>query len=191
MCSLLGRICSFGVKTLENKTLHIERLVLSVAINRHIHFLPRATHHVLTRCYSSSQGIQSSISSLQLKKRPARKKQLVSEDQTRENIVVAFSTAEEYDLERLVKGLKVQDLYETKSVDSNPDAVHAVAKYSAGGQSRDIFFFREGSVVLWNVSDLESSNLLRLLRSYQHDSYDDNIVQDESEFMNFSYQENR
>lgn len=140
---------------------------------------------------STAQAIQD-ISSLQLKKRGARKKRTLDEEIGRPPGLydtVAFSTAEEYNLEALVDGLKQQNLYEPKTIDNNSDVVHAVAKIQVASEPREIFFFREGSVVLWNVTDLESSNVLSFLRKYENDSYTDKLVQMEVEIMNYKHQE--
>ena len=86
--------------------------------------------------------------------------------------VNAFATAEEYDLEKLLVALKEQDLYQPKkffsSEDNNvPDVLCATAKYKVGAEPRDIYFFREGTVVMWNCSDMESSNLLAFLKGFE------------------------
>ncbi|VEN38833.1 unnamed protein product [Callosobruchus maculatus] len=130
------------------------------------------------------------ISSIQIKKRPVRKKKTMEEEEERlPGIynVVAYSTAEEYNLNSLIKGLNEQDLYEPKTIENNPEVVHAVAKYRVGKEPRDIFFFKEGSVVLWNITDLESSNILNFLRQYEEDSYSKRLVQNESEIMKYKY----
>ncbi|RZC32802.1 required for meiotic nuclear division protein 1 -like, partial [Asbolus verrucosus] len=140
---------------------------------------------------TNSQGIQDNISSLQLKKRLIRRKKILEDKLVRPPglySVVAFATAEEYDLERLIKGLRELDLYEPKVIENASDVVHAVAKYQVEKEPREIFFFREGSVVLWNVTDLESSNVLNFLRQYEQDSYSERLVQQESEIMNYRHQ---
>lgn len=67
------------------------------------------------------------------------------------------------------------------------DVVHAVAKYEVGHEPREIFFFREGSIVMWNISDLESGNILRFLKNYEQHRYSDELVNTESELMNYTY----
>lgn len=141
---------------------------------------------------STVQGIQDNISSLQLKKRSARKKRTVEEETGRPPglyDIAAFSTAEEYNLEALIEGLKQQNLYAPKTIENNSDVVHAVAKIQVATEPREIFFFREGSVVLWNVSDLEGSNILSFLKKYELDGYTDRLVQNEVEIMNYKHQE--
>lgn len=88
--------------------------------------------------------------------------------------ITAFATAEEYDLEKLLIALKTQDLYEPQrffnsddSTVNEPDVLYAVAKYQVGKEPRDIFFFREGTVIMWNFSDMESSNILAFLKNYE------------------------
>lgn len=88
--------------------------------------------------------------------------------------VTAYATAEEYDLEKLLVALKAQDLYEPKkffssddNTENEPDVLFATAKYQVGAESRGIYFYREGTVVLWNCSDLESSNILAFLKEFE------------------------
>lgn len=112
------------------------------------------------------------------KKRPNfRKKRSEQQEQLAKNgyfSVNAFATAEEYDLEKLFVALKAQDLYEPKkffSSDDNhenePDVLYATAKYQVGNEPRGVYFFREGTVVMWNVSDMESSNILGFLKKFE------------------------
>nr|XP_012153748.1 PREDICTED: glutathione synthetase-like [Megachile rotundata]XP_012153749.1 PREDICTED: glutathione synthetase-like [Megachile rotundata]XP_012153750.1 PREDICTED: glutathione synthetase-like [Megachile rotundata]XP_012153751.1 PREDICTED: glutathione synthetase-like [Megachile rotundata]XP_012153752.1 PREDICTED: glutathione synthetase-like [Megachile rotundata] len=71
-----------------------------------------------------------------------------------------------------------------------PDVIHAVAKYQVEHEPREIFFFREGTVVMWNISDLESENILNFLKQYEENCYMATIVQSESEMMCYSYADN-
>ncbi|XP_044261514.1 required for meiotic nuclear division protein 1 homolog [Tribolium madens] len=140
---------------------------------------------------SNSRCIQDNISTLQLKKRPIRKKKILEDELVRPPglySVVAYATAEEYDLERLIQGLKQLDLYEPKVIANASDVVHAVAKYQVDQEPREIFFFREGSVVLWNVTELESSNVLSFLREFELESHSESLVQEECEIMTYRHQ---
>lgn len=149
-----------------------------------------------TGCFNSTSktisklGIQEHISSLQLKKRPLLRKKPVRTLEESQGVynITAFSTAEEYDLEDLVKGLKQEDLYTPYKIESNNDVIHAVAKYSLESEPREIFFLREGSVVLWNITELESSNILNFLRPYEHDRYSERIIQEEVDTMGYKHQ---
>lgn len=102
------------------------------------------------------------------------------------------ATAEEYDLERLLANIVKQDLYQRKSIvtsGDDHDCLYVSAKYEVEEEPREIFFFREGSVVLWNCPELECGNILRQLSQFEIDSYDTNLVQEEREWMSFIYDE--
>lgn len=134
--------------------------------------------------------------SLQLKKRQQRKKRVAKdEDFKAEGFynVTAFATAEEYDLENLLDGLQQQDLYapqkffSTDNLDAEQDVLYVTAKYQIEKEPRDIFFFREGSVVLWNCNDVESNNILELVKKYERDRYRYSLIKGESETMPYTY----
>lgn len=112
------------------------------------------------------------------KKRPGlRKKRSEHQEKMAQNgyfSVIAYATAEEYDLEKLKAALVEQDLYQPKkfcnSEDNNenePDVLYVTAKYKVGDEPREIYFFREGTVVMWNISDMESSNVLAFLKKFE------------------------
>lgn len=102
------------------------------------------------------------------------------------------ATAEEYDLERLLSSIIKQDLYERKSIltsGEDSDFLYVSAKYEVDEEPREIIFFREGSVVLWNCPELECGNVLKQLTQFEIDSYDTSLVQEEREWMSFNYGE--
>lgn len=70
---------------------------------------------------------------------------------------------------------------------SVPDVVHVEARYQVGVEPREIYFFREGTTVFWNVSELESSNVLSFIRQFEQNSYDERLVHDESEAMPYTH----
>ncbi|XP_015117252.1 glutathione synthetase [Diachasma alloeum] len=74
-------------------------------------------------------------------------------------------------------------------IDTLPDVIHAVPKYEIDHEIKEIYFFREGTVVMWNIPDLESGNLLQFLKSYEDSSYAPTLVQLESEMMSYTYTE--
>lgn len=134
---------------------------------------------------------QANLTALQMKKRPIRKKRIDEPDATGYN-VTAYTTAEEYDLERLLSSIIKQDLYERKTIITSGEAndfLYVSAKYEVDEEPREIFFFREGSVVLWNCPELECGNVLKQLSQFEIDSYDRNLVQNESEWMSYNYDE--
>lgn len=152
-------------------------------------------YFIASRGFHQSCNFLSSISP-QLKKRPFRKKRSEELEQNALNgyfNVIAFATAEEYDLENLQLNLIKQDLYKplnffsTDSSGSDQDILYVTAKYKVENEPRDLFFFREGSVVLWNCTELECGNVLQFLRKFERNSYEKAIVQDESEIMSYNH----
>lgn len=135
-------------------------------------------------------------STLQMKNRPSRRNRTIIDNDKipKPNTwnVKALATAEEYNLEALAYGLLNQQLYIPSKISTSansfvPDVIHAVAKYEIEHESREIFFFREGSIVMWNVSDLESGNLLQFLKRYEQNRYAEEMVHTETELMNYTY----
>lgn len=129
------------------------------------------------------------------KKRPLRKRYTEEEDLKAAGYfqVRAFATADEYDLEAMLAAIEEQDLYAAKKFFSTDtlsavqDVLYVTAKYKVGEEPRDIFFFRDGSVVLWNCNDLESKNVLKFIKPYETDSYEAPIIHGESEIMPYNY----
>jgi uncharacterized Rmd1/YagE family protein len=68
-----------------------------------------------------------------------------------------------------------------------PDVVHVAARYQVGDEPREIYFFREGTTVFWNVPELEGSNVLSFIRQFEENSYDERLVHDESEVMPYTH----
>ncbi|XP_076181064.1 required for meiotic nuclear division protein 1 homolog isoform X2 [Ptiloglossa arizonensis] len=140
--------------------------------------------------------ITNNYPAFELKKRPKKRhKSSPSNDVNIEEWSIrALATAEEYDLEGLTEGLLKQNLYIPDNIATStcslPDVIHAVAKYEMKEESREIFFFREGTVVFWNICHLESENILEFLKKYEENRYSDNIIQSESEIMTYSYADN-
>ncbi|XP_037791646.1 required for meiotic nuclear division protein 1 homolog isoform X4 [Penaeus monodon] len=106
----------------------------------------------------------------------------------REWQVTAYATADEYDLNELLDGLTHQGLYISAGI--NPDAsdvLHMVATYRVETENREIYFFREGSVVFWNVPEIERDNVLRFLKKYETGRYDEEAVEEECESLTYAY----
>ncbi|KAK9880636.1 hypothetical protein WA026_011876 [Henosepilachna vigintioctopunctata] len=160
--------------------------------NQYVKTAFKISNFSTTQTNFKSKGIQDNISSLQLKKRPAKKKKIIDEEVKTPGLynVAAFATAEEYNLEDLIQGLQHQDLYEVKFVENSTDVVVASAKYQVNKEPREIFFFREGGLVLWNIDNIETGNLLSFLKVYESDSYSNQLLQEESEVMTYKHQDN-
>lgn len=65
--------------------------------------------------------------------------------------------------------------------------LHAISKFHVTNEPRHLYFFREGSVVGWNVTNLEVNSLINFLTDYEIRPYSDNIVMDEREIMYYTY----
>ncbi|XP_030386553.1 required for meiotic nuclear division protein 1 homolog [Scaptodrosophila lebanonensis] len=127
--------------------------------------------------------------------RTQRKKRVAVDDLSALGFLNArgFTTAEEYNLDELHAALKLQNLYETKryfSTDNlgvEQNVLYVTAKYPVGEQPREIFFFREGSVIFWNCNEVEMNNVLTFLRPFERESYLTALVHGESEAMPYTY----
>lgn len=155
---------------------------------------------------ATAKGIQTNISSLQAKKRAVRKRVtkpgleptvpslsnagiLFNQDIS---TVIAYATAEEYNLESLGVALEKQGLYQPASMPEDVhDVLHVSAKYQVGREPRQVYFFREGSVVFWNVPDLERDNVLKFLTAFEENAYSENLVHDENEIIEYTYTDNK
>jgi uncharacterized Rmd1/YagE family protein len=108
--------------------------------------------------------------------------------------IMAYATCDELDLEKLRHGLIVQGLYipTVWPADSSlEDVIHVTAKYPIGDESREIFYFRNGSVIFWNMPDAEQENALQFLTKFQIESYDTSDVSEESEYMLYNHSDQR
>ncbi|XP_050520023.1 required for meiotic nuclear division protein 1 homolog [Daktulosphaira vitifoliae] len=144
--------------------------------------------------YSNSSKL---ISGSNLKKRSQRRK--ANEDTYHRQgfwSVTAFTTAEEYRLEELQEALSKTNLYEPTDLyngsenyeDTVPfDVIHATSKYHVTNENRHLYIFREGSVVGWNISDMEVTILIDFLSKYQIMPYATNVIMDERELMYYTY----
>ncbi|XP_078040878.1 uncharacterized protein LOC144472062 isoform X1 [Augochlora pura] len=83
--------------------------------------------------------------------------------------------------------IKPQELVSELGIFALPDVIHATAKYEIELEPREIFFFREGTVVMWNVTDLEYGNILKFLKNYEENPYTDVIIEAERELMTYAY----
>ncbi|XP_047487434.1 required for meiotic nuclear division protein 1 homolog isoform X6 [Penaeus chinensis] len=164
--------------------------VLTQVVNSKVTLLSgtsQATRNI-TQGRNDFSSIHNRISSLQAKKRVQRKKKQVSTESDEEWQVTAYATADEYDLNELLDGLTHQGLYVSAGI--NPDAsdvLHMVATYRVDTQNREIYFFREGSVVFWNVPEIERDNVLRFLKKYETGRYDEEAVEEECESLTYAY----
>lgn len=174
------------VRCLSTINAHLHRRLLS---RNHLQPILQSSHRLIHGVSANQNSIRAE-STLALKKRQIRKKRndLASEGKF---TVSAYATAEEYDLEALHTALTKQDLYETrKFYTEDEDVLHVRSKYNIEPEARDIFFFREGSIVLWNCDEPETGNILRNLRQFEINPYNKQIVDSEKEVMKYAYLNN-
>ncbi|KAI1285683.1 Required for meiotic nuclear division protein 1 -like protein [Halotydeus destructor] len=125
------------------------------------------------------------------RKNPLRKKQTLGKREPNRLEVTAYSTAEEYNLESLsplvetvCKRYQLIDLPE----DIVEDAIHFRSRSESGTPS-EAFVFREGSVVFWNVPEVEQESMLALFRQWSLNPYNHEMVKDEKETLDYSHDE--
>lgn len=173
-CDSTVKILSNGTKSLCRKN---QFPVLLQSSQRSVHSSPK--HHDSIRPNAA----------LVVKKRPLRKKRIDEQGKEGKFNVFAYATADEYDLESLHTALTKQDLYETKKfyTECGEDVLHVRSKINVEPEPRDIFFFREGSVVLWNCGEPETKTILRNLKQFEISPYDDVIIKAENEIMSYAY----
>ncbi|KAL3191618.1 hypothetical protein MRX96_059711 [Rhipicephalus microplus] len=143
-----------------------------------------------------SHATSRSSSSLPIKTRLARKKP-APEAPVSSLTAVAYSTAEEYDLTSILSALKEQGLYKEKVISEDlDDVLYASAKYQVSEESRELFIFREGSVVFWNFPRNRGNfdnrkAVLKFLKPHEEHSYSSSLVNQEVEALEFTYHENK
>jgi uncharacterized Rmd1/YagE family protein len=104
--------------------------------------------------------------------------------------VKAFATADWYDFNGLKESLIKSGAYDIFEIGKIlPDNCICIkAKYEEINEiePRHIFFYEDGSVVFWNVSNEEEKNILEILLKHEENSYSKEIVNDEVEIISFS-----
>ncbi|CAL8274637.1 unnamed protein product [Merluccius merluccius] len=127
-------------------------------------------------------------------KQPSRTNQpLRVEDQVRRRSMmqcIAFATADQYHLPTLCHDLISHGFSE---VDLPRDASNVLVICSETAAKPDdialMFFFREGSVVFWNVEEKTMKKAMRLLEQHEIQPYEVALVHWENEEINYSIEE--
>lgn len=92
---------------------------------------------------------------------------------------------------RIAIRLKYYVKLKVREISEPVDVIHAVSKMHVTNEPRHLYFFREGSVVGWNVADLEVQSLVNFLAEHEIGPYDDHVVMDEREIMYYTYTEDK
>ena len=52
--------------------------------------------------------------------------------------------------------------------------------------TQEIFFFKDGNVIFWNVPELERNSVLNFVNDYAMESYEEDLIYEESEMMSYT-----
>lgn len=108
--------------------------------------------------------------------------------------MVAYSTADSYNLENITSSFRDRE-YQLVELpeDIVEDALHFQKPVQDSKILKEVFIFREGSVVFWNVPNEEQIEVLKLLASpsmnIEVNSYDREIVEEEKETLDYTISE--
>ena len=111
----------------------------------------------------------------------------------REPSVVAMALSESLNLNDVIMDGHLNGMYNITSIDDEADdTLHFVKKleYTINpAELSEIFVFRDGVVVFWNVDSSQRSQILRELERYAMAPYDSMIVMDEQDRMFYKFSE--
>ncbi|XP_064412065.1 required for meiotic nuclear division protein 1 homolog isoform X3 [Latimeria chalumnae] len=99
----------------------------------------------------------------------------------------AFATADEYHLATLSHDLVLDGYFEITDLprDASNVLVVGTEKFSKPNDHGVIFFFREGSVVFWNVEEKTMKHVMRILEGHEIQPYEVALVHWENEEINY------
>ncbi|XP_064612787.1 required for meiotic nuclear division protein 1 homolog isoform X2 [Liolophura sinensis] len=136
-----------------------------------------------------ANSIQKNVQAV-IAKRPAKKKVAVSRSRDKDQVyeVTAYATSEEYHLEDLSTALEQQGLYLVSSLPEDVEnALYVCAKYKVDETQREVFFFREGCAVFWNMPETERAEVLKFVEKFSENVYSVSLIEHELEKMDFVY----
>ncbi|XP_022906429.1 required for meiotic nuclear division protein 1 homolog [Onthophagus taurus] len=129
---------------------------------------------------------------LQLKRKPIRIKPPETKYKTPGVFTVrAFPTAEEINLEALLPVLEDALSLKAEHIQQSLDVLRAVNESTLGCESQEIYVFREGVVVLWNVPSIAINNILAEVHKFEHHRYANHVVEQDSETIGYVYNYNQ
>ncbi|OPL33248.1 hypothetical protein AM593_05005, partial [Mytilus galloprovincialis] len=124
------------------------------------------------------------------------KKKRVKEEKEKEGYMKVFAyplTERVIDLENLKRIIGSQAVYKvTQVMDDMEDLLHLTSKYIIGeaDRTKEVFIFREGSMVCWNVPELERRAILTFLHRHIDEPYSFDQIYEEEEWMEYSSSKN-
>ncbi|KAF7704504.1 required for meiotic nuclear division protein 1 homolog [Silurus meridionalis] len=104
---------------------------------------------------------------------------------------VAYATAEQYHLPTLCHDLIANGFFEIRDLPRDAANVLVIGTEIASKPDDNamMFFFREGSVVFWNVDDKTIKKVMRILEQHEIQPYEVALVHWENEEINYSIEE--
>ncbi|XP_014788742.1 required for meiotic nuclear division protein 1 homolog [Octopus bimaculoides] len=106
--------------------------------------------------------------------------------------VVAYAISEDIRLEELSKAFVKQALYEVVALPTDvTDGLHLKAVYKIDNKEREIFLFREGAIVFWNMSVTERNEVLHSIEKYSASPYASSLYLTENECLKYDYSADR
>ncbi len=139
----------------STKHLSLERLNFKYLLpfNQRVVYFSNAKNDQKFKLKTEKTSIEDRV---QTKKRSLRKKINVKKNEQMLS-VMAFSTAEEYNLEFMSEAIKEQGLYELTQFDVEvEDCIHLSAKYKLNHIQREVFIFRSLFITDHNFNQLLS-----------------------------------
>ncbi|XP_012677890.1 required for meiotic nuclear division protein 1 homolog isoform X2 [Clupea harengus] len=121
-------------------------------------------------------------------KQPSRANQPVPEEDLDVMQSIAFATADQYHLPTLCHDLVANGFYEITDLprDAANVLVMGTDNISKPNDNAMMFFFREGSVVFWNVEEKTMKSVMRLLERHEIQPYEVALVYWENEEINYT-----
>ncbi|KAK6307550.1 hypothetical protein J4Q44_G00226980 [Coregonus suidteri] len=120
-------------------------------------------------------------------KQPSRTNQPTPKEDKDIMQCIAFATADQYHLPTLCHDLIAHGFYE---IDLPRDASNVLVICTDNAQkpsdNATMFFFREGSVVFWNVEEKTMKKVMRILEQHEIQPYEVALVHWENEEINYS-----
>ena len=141
--------CFESNKNIFNNCLNSRHLlsINRLNVNQKTNYSSNAKNERKIKSKSDMTSIESEFQSLKSKKRLLRKKQILNKSE-KHLPILAFSTAEEYNIEDLSEGFKNQGLYELMPFSEEvEDVLHLTAKYEINQNRRELFVFRFFSLI--------------------------------------------
>lgn len=122
-------------------------------------------------------------------RRIGRKKlQVELEESVHHRNVVAYAVGEEMNLSSLRAEISKQGVYDIVDLPRDiTDVLMVTARYKVENQAREAFFFSDGGVAFWHMSESERHDLWKLARTFALNPYNHHLIIEENESLSVVY----